>query len=320
MDDLGTYPLEPQFFEYALNALSEQIAILDARANIVFVNDAWVNFSAENGGSTDTQWLGINYLSAFEHHKEFPHTLIGSIWHGIHAVINLHQIEFRKEYPCSSASEHRWFSMCVRQMHNAQQPYFIVSHYDVTERKKLEEETVRLSLTDSLTGLANRRYFQQFLDQQWHRALRAKSPISLILIDIDHFKKINDEHGHLVGDECLAAVGKLIARYARRETDMAARYGGEEFALILGNASVEYAHTSAEEMRMDISGLKLSIPQLLTASCGVTALVPNMEIKLNQLIAHADEALYDAKRSGRNCTVKHHDSISNYSLPRNPPL
>lgn len=163
----------------------------------------------------------------------------------------------------------------------------------------------RLSYLDALTGVANRRHFNEYLDQEWRRALRKQSTLSLILLDIDYFKRLNDTAGHQYGDDCLRRVGATLAASVRRAGDLAARYGGEEFAIILPDAQPGWVLSFAEDVRQAIVSLGIPHPAspygILTASLGAaTVMVVEQEV-VSSLITAADKALYAAKEAGRNC-------------------
>ncbi|GMU64839.1 MAG: hypothetical protein AMXMBFR36_11130 [Acidobacteriota bacterium] len=163
-----------------------------------------------------------------------------------------------------------------------------------------------LSISDSLTGLANRRQFDRTIDLEWRRAIRAESPLSLLLIDIDFFKRYNDGHGHLRGDAVLAEVAHLLGSSFTRAGDLVARYGGEEFAALLPNTTLEAASELAEQARARVEGKAISHPgseaaRVVTVSIGAATLVPDPWRLPTALIERADRALYLAKASGRNC-------------------
>jgi len=163
----------------------------------------------------------------------------------------------------------------------------------------------RLSTVDPLTGVANRRRFDEVLDLEWRRLARAERPLSLLLIDIDCFKAYNDTLGHLEGDRCLTRIGALLADGAHRAGDLVARYGGEEFAILLAGAGEDAALRVAESIRQDLEELgephpASAVADSVTASVGVATVVPKRGTLPIELIAAADEALYRAKRSGRN--------------------
>ncbi|NJN31792.1 MAG: GGDEF domain-containing protein [Synechococcales cyanobacterium RM1_1_8] len=159
---------------------------------------------------------------------------------------------------------------------------------------------------DGLTGLANRRRFDERLEQEWMRNQRYQNCISLLLIDIDHFKQYNDSHGHVEGDRCLALIAQAIAHRCRRSGELVARYGGEEFAVILPNVELAEAAAIANVVLTDIASLHSCHPELLepvTVSIGFATIVPDLRGQQQQFIAQADEALYRAKRAGRNQAV-----------------
>lgn len=167
-------------------------------------------------------------------------------------------------------------------------------------------ELAKLSVTDPLTGLHNRRYFDEVLASEIQRGQRQQSPVSLILVDVDHFKRINDTYGHLIGDECLKLVAATLRQVVVRGTDLVARYGGEEFAVILPATSDEDARLVAERIRIAIektqfihAGRRIS----LNASLGIAGRIPLQHENSARLIAAADEALYRAKETGRNRVV-----------------
>lgn len=178
---------------------------------------------------------------------------------------------------------------------------------DMTAHKDLEQKLATLAIKDGLTGLANRRHFDDMLQQEWRRAERGGTPVSLVMMDVDYFKKFNDQYGHQAGDSCLKAVAKVIAAEARRPGDLAARYGGEEFVLLLPNTDEVGCALVAERIRQSLETLNLSHAlnpptKRVTMSIGGATGWPNAEAQGNHpsLIAAADRALYAAKHAGRD--------------------
>lgn len=175
-------------------------------------------------------------------------------------------------------------------------------------RRQLTESNAlleRLSTLDTLTGVANRRRFDEVLRHEWRRAARDGTPLSLVFCDIDFFKNYNDGYGHLEGDECLVQVARAVNSISNRPGDLAARYGGEEFVLILPGTGEEGATTLAERLRARI--LELDIPHgfsplgpRLTISLGVASAIPSPGSEPAELLALADRAVYAAKAEGRN--------------------
>jgi diguanylate cyclase (GGDEF)-like protein/PAS domain S-box-containing protein len=181
---------------------------------------------------------------------------------------------------------------------------------DMTEHKDLEDKLAALAASDGLTGLANRRCFDDRLEQEWARAAREGVPLSVLMIDIDHFKKFNDRYGHQAGDSCLRAVAAVLAAQARRPAELAARYGGEEFALLLPNTDAEGCEQVGIRVREALHEIQIphaSNPpsELVTASFGGASAWPNSGVITDRasLVEAADRALYSAKNIGRDCLV-----------------
>ncbi|WJW74750.1 PleD family two-component system response regulator [Thiohalobacter sp. IOR34] len=173
---------------------------------------------------------------------------------------------------------------------------------------RLEEsnrELQRLSSLDGLTGIANRRQFDKTLEQEWRRARRNRSQLSLIMLDIDYFKHYNDHLGHQCGDDCLRSVARALDEVVCRNGDLIARYGGEEFAVIMPDTSLKGAHQVAENIRQAITDLQIEHPasdigRHLTLSIGVASAEPSEQGSPAALLTRADQALYQAKDKGRN--------------------
>ncbi|MCG9969045.1 diguanylate cyclase [Pelotomaculum terephthalicicum JT] len=163
----------------------------------------------------------------------------------------------------------------------------------------------RLSFLDGLTGIANRRHFDEVLLNEWNRAARDAVPLSLIILDIDFFKKYNDTYGHQAGDDCLKQVAGSLSGRLKRPGDLAARYGGEEFAAILPNTDMQGAAAIAEMLRGGVEALEIphassSVSAYVTVSAGAASTVPRQAGTPGDLLAAADKALYQAKQGGRN--------------------
>lgn len=172
----------------------------------------------------------------------------------------------------------------------------------------LNEELRQLSATDSLTEVANRRYFEDRYNAEFSRASRDGSHLSLIMIDVDHFKAFNDELGHVEGDHCLRRLALRIRDSLKRPTDLVARYGGEEFIVLLPATPLEGAAALAEEIRNNVRALAIPHPSSttgphVTVSLGVTGAVPDRRMGRDALLRRVDEALYAAKAAGRDRVV-----------------
>ena len=192
---------------------------------------------------------------------------------------------------------------------------------DISERKYVEQQledafhaVEALAVTDALTGLANRRRFDQYLASEWSRALREHLPLAMVLIDADFFKLYNDTYGHPQGDACLRHIADCVKNAVSRATDLGARIGGEEFAILLPNTSLQgawqLANRICEDMRARALPHAASPHAIMTLSAGCSSIFPEPGQPAAQLIHLADQAMYNAKRGGRNCV---------YPLPPHDP-
>ncbi|ROL74626.1 PleD family two-component system response regulator [Pseudomonas vranovensis] len=177
----------------------------------------------------------------------------------------------------------------------------------VSQQQLLDTNLVlqRLMNSDGLTGLSNRRHFDEYLELEWRRAMREQAQLSLLMIDVDYFKSFNDTFGHLAGDEALRKVAEAIRASCARPSDLPARYGGEEFALVLPNTSPGGARLVAEKLRQTVAAMNIAhtmpnADSVLTVSIGLATLTPGIGSHCRQLISAADKGLYLAKNNGRN--------------------
>jgi diguanylate cyclase (GGDEF)-like protein len=181
---------------------------------------------------------------------------------------------------------------------------------EINRRAEAESKLEELATTDALTGLRNRRKFDQTIEQEWQRALRHRTPLSLLMIDADHFKAYNDTHGHQAGDQVLIGIAICISDSVRRAGDCAARYGGEEFAVLLPGQTAAEAMKVAETIRQKVlvwSGEE----NLSSVSVGVAAATPTAAMDWAMLVQAADKALYAAKAAGRNrCVLSENRALS----------
>lgn len=180
----------------------------------------------------------------------------------------------------------------------------IIAH-DISTLKRAETILLKLTRQDGLTGIANRRHFDEFFDREWKRGRREQAPLSVIMCDIDFFKAYNDTYGHLKGDDCLRAVAGVLEQGLRRPADLAARYGGEEFVIVLPGTSLAGALSVAKSLRREVEALGIlhaasAAGPVVTISLGIAAAIPSPETSPAELIAAADRALYRAKSGGRN--------------------
>jgi two-component system cell cycle response regulator len=182
---------------------------------------------------------------------------------------------------------------------------FVALLHDISHHKQSEDALQRAAMLDPLTKIANRRHFDAFLENEWQRAIRNAQPLSLVVLDVDHFKLYNDTLGHAAGDACLQKVAQALQDHAARPTDLAARYGGEEFVLLFGETPSDAATRLAEMIRTAVEALQMTHPRSpsspwLTVSVGVATIVPTQLDEIENLFVCADRAMYAAKAGGRN--------------------
>jgi len=182
---------------------------------------------------------------------------------------------------------------------------FVALLHDISHHKQSEDALQRAAMLDPLTKIANRRHFDAFLEKEWQRAIRNAQPLSLVVLDVDHFKLYNDTLGHAAGDACLKKVAQALQDHAARPTDLAARYGGEEFVLLFGETPLDAATRLAEMIRTAVEALQMTHPRSpsspwLTVSVGVATIVPTQLDEIENLFVCADRAMYAAKAGGRN--------------------
>ncbi|PRC91570.1 sensor domain-containing diguanylate cyclase [Solimicrobium silvestre] len=184
--------------------------------------------------------------------------------------------------------------------------------------EKTNQKLAKLSTTDGLTGLANRRKFDEIGPHEWQRALRKRESLAVAMVDVDFFKIYNDEYGHQAGDQCLIAIAKTLAAGLRDGSDFIARYGGEEFIILLPGQDAQGAFDVLERLRCDIEALALphagsDCASVITLSAGYAAMVPEARSTLAELIEKADQNLYSAKRNGKNRVLGASGWVSNAS-------
>ncbi len=191
--------------------------------------------------------------------------------------------------------------LCLMAYRGNREYWHALENEYLLEEKSKDME--KMSRVDGLTGLYNRRYFDEAFAFEWNRSLRNQTPISLIICDIDHFKSINDQYGHLAGDEYLKAMAMMIRRLFKRKIDISARFGGEEFIILLGDDSSQHVYKLAETLRtmtqefcLEYEGKTIKT----TLSIGVSTYIPRQNDTQGALISKADKALYQSKADGRN--------------------
>lgn len=232
--------------------------------------------------------------------KRFLHKLKSNLFDAFVEVVETGKL-LEQDFYYESPHSRSWYHFVAVKLGDG----FAVTVRDITDRKLMELELQRLATLDGLTGVANRRSFDTAIAREWHRCFQEKKPLSLILCDVDYFKKYNDFYGHQMGDDCLIKVAQVLTKAVKRPTDVVARYGGEEFAIILPNTNAEGAIAISEWIRQKMRQLSIphktsTVGNSVTLSLGIAGQVPDSETRPTDLIAEADKALYEAKKRGRD--------------------
>lgn len=295
------------FSKLILDSITEHIVVIEEHGRILFFNRAWDEFG-HNNGYLSTSWLETNYLKVCDDAAAAGDEFGENASKGIREVLQRKLEVFHLEYPCHSPDEKRWFMMRASPFKLEGEKYIVISHQNITERKIIEEQILNLSRIDGLTNIPNRRRFDEFFEDEWRRCARLNFPITLALMDIDHFKLLNDYYGHQAGDECLIKIGAVLSKLGNRPSDLVARYGGEEFSLVFGNTTIEQSLVIINKLMNDILNLKIPNKQsptkpIVTVSVGLAMMNPNRQNKGKNLISMADQRLYLAKEKGRNRVI-----------------
>lgn len=314
----------PELSNQVLDALTESIALLDGCGRIVGVNEAWRRFAANNGGDCGHYYIGESYLEACERAALGGcDDIAPALYDGLRRMLAGELEQFSLEYPCHSPQQQRWFIVNITRCATSVEPaQLVVAHLDITARKlaelaleQTEHELARINRelqealarerraarSDELTGIANRRHFFVTAAPLFEVARRYRQPLAAVMLDLDHFKQVNDSHGHQAGDQALRHVA-AVARQHLRECDLFARYGGEEFVILLPATGGEGALCAAERIRAAIAAQPLVVDGRtirVTVSAGIAEIVTEGD-SLERMIGRADRALYAAKGGGRN--------------------
>lgn len=293
--------MDSSIYKDLFNSLDDQIAIIDAQGDVVAYNQSWY----QGEGRSDSIRCGVsNYLDTCKTYADKGNSFSIAAIEGLTELIKGQKTAFSLDYPWKSEEKIHWFSLYATPLKSSKN-LFIIRHQDITERKLIEEQNRLLAQTDSMTGLYNRRAFDELYLKEWRRALRAERPISIMMIDLDFFKSINDNYGHHAGDECLCRIADILTKTLGRPGDICCRYGGEEFIIALNNANISTGYTLAKRIKqyvyeLNIDNIHSHHNQRLTVSIGIACVTPKNDGDPNALVHEADKALYIAKSNGRN--------------------
>jgi diguanylate cyclase (GGDEF)-like protein/PAS domain S-box-containing protein/putative nucleotidyltransferase with HDIG domain len=287
-------------------AMDESVVVMvtDPKGVILKVNDLFCSIS----GYTKDELIGKpqQFLNSGYHLQSFYQTMWETlnrkeVWRG----------ELRNK---SKNGSYYWVNAVIVPLVDeaGEIHQFVTIQSNITKRKLAEQKLVeandlllKLSSVDGLTGINNRRSFDERIAFEWDKGFIAQTSLSAILLDVDHFKLYNDHYGHQQGDDCLKKVARLMVRELPRSSDFGARYGGEEFVILLPDTGLLEATSIAEEIRKGILSLQIEhekskVSPMITASLGVASIIPSKDASAKKLLENADKALYIAKRNGRN--------------------
>lgn len=295
-----------------IDALPLEICVLDTNGVITAVNRAWRDFAQANGARHLARPVGINYLEVCRQAAGLAVDEAPSFAEGLQAVLRGERALFEMDYPCHSPTVLRWFMARVTPLRRRPKatgqtgrcgPLIgaVVSHLNITDRKRTEMDNARLAATDALTGLPNRRFLDLFAQVELGQFRRFGNALAVLMIDLDTFKGVNDVYGHAAGDEVLRHVAAIGAA-SFRGCDLFARLGGDEFTCLMPRADLAAAGLAAERFRSALERSPFGFAShavSVTASLGVTV-ASLADRDMDDILRRADTALYRAKIEGRN--------------------
>ncbi len=288
-----------QFQQAVFDSLADQVVVLDRRGTVVQTNAAWRQYALDSGWADAASLVGSNYLKILDGISGHDQKTVTAVAAGIASVAGGEAAQFQLQQPFFSPADQRWFIIRATPVHDVQQRV-VVSHDDVSSLKAAELASWTLANIDTLTGALSRRNFLNLAEQELARSRRYELPLMLLMLDLDHFKCINDQYGHAAGDAVLQGFVQTVSRVLR-ESDLIGRLGGEEFAVLMPNTTLEGGRALAQRI---IESVRASLVEeagariCYTVSIGAACLTS--ETAFAALLGRADAALYRAKDGGRD--------------------
>lgn len=317
---IDAHSIQSQLCTASFNAVSHGLIVLDHEERVVMWN-AWMS---KHSNQTQAETLGRKLVDIFPElcGSRLEMAVTSALGHGHCSLLSqsLNKAPFPLFSPADSPNWRQRIRQAIQVVPLLQAKlarYCLIQISDVSlsvaRERLLRDQAMELraySYIDSLTGIPNRRSLDEYLAGELQRAVRAATPLALIMLDIDYFKAYNDAYGHQIGDRCLMQVAAALQSTLKRPGDMVARYGGEEFVVVLVETNESGAALIAERLRARIEGLAIEhrqskVSAYVTASLGVTCIVPGQACEPGMLFSAADQALYLAKHEGRNCVRKY---------------
>jgi diguanylate cyclase (GGDEF)-like protein len=306
--------MDSEVLQGVLNSLHEHVALIEPDGKIRMVNHAWRQFGLEGGMPEGASFTGVNYLDVCHtaSHDGLEDAL--NSYNGIRDVLDGVSDHFSLEYPCDTPQRRRWFLMSATPF-SSRSGGAVILHMDITERKAQEAKIHRLAHYDELTGVANRRLFYEEAQQVLAEAERELLPFSLLYLDLDDFKSVNDRYGHTCGDELLRHVSARLQGLTRKG-DLLARLGGDEFVILLRSVSNREVEAVAARYRAALGGPFIIDGRQLSgvASLG-TVSYPEQGQTIDELLRHVDAAMYREKAEPRKAQQAGMDKSEARLLP-----
>lgn len=288
-----------RFQQAVFDSLAAQIAVLDRHGTILQTNAAWRKYAADSGYAEAPGFIGDNYLEILDCVTGSDLETVLAASAGITSVVCGEVSHFQLPHPFFAPSEKRWFIMRVTPVRDIEERV-VVSHEEVTRLKEAEIANSRLANTDALTGALSRRNFLNLAEQELARATRYELPLMVLMLDLDHFKLINDQHGHAAGDAVLQGFVQTVTGVLR-DSDLIGRIGGEEFAVLLPNTALDGGRALAQRIIDSVRASPVEINgECLSYTVSIGAGCLSSEMSFATLLSQADIALYRAKHGGRD--------------------
>lgn len=289
------------FARATIDALAQQIAVLDADGRILAVNKAWRDFAQENGANPDTMWEGCNYLGICEGADGSDRSDAAEVARLIRDVAQGKRKSGSWQYPCHSPTKERWFIVKVTRIDESQAGIVVVSHDDITERVKYQKQIEYLANHDYLTGTLSRAKFMEVAAERINMAKTTHGLLVILFLDVDNFKSLNDSFGHSFGDEVLRRVSSELIRSAGPDGTVA-RLGGDEFAILL-HQPVDHLGSPVRVARSVLAALAVPT-RIMDTEIGISVSIgisvfPKHGENIDELLKHADDAMYSRKKHSR---------------------
>lgn len=293
------------FSHMVLDALEQQIAVIDNQGVILYTNEAWKTSGVQECTSMTCLDVGRNFLQACQQMTQSGDSIMVEAIEGLKSVLERRSLTYKVEYPSCIAGCERWYAMNITALEGLRSNFSIITHCDITQRKKAQQQATHMAQHDLLTGLANRPHMREFLRQKWNYCQLHKMPLSIVLIDIDQFRRFN-ETDEAFGDDCLVSIANVLKDLTRRQGDLAVRYGSAEFLMIFSDYNEQQTAYLGNLLRTKVQDLALysQEQQSVTISAGAVTFQPSTSVNIQEVFQAAEQALSQAQSERGNCFVR----------------